>query len=104
MGVQKHYKKRFTKKIVSKSFYKQIDKKSKTDFFSILVYHVFGRFLVRGVQKHDKKISPKNLTNPGTFLASEEPTNHPKARHFFLSAPWLRYCLVCFWVFLSKGG
>jgi hypothetical protein len=28
MGVQKHYKKRFTKKIVSKSFYKKIDQKS----------------------------------------------------------------------------
>jgi hypothetical protein len=33
MGVQKHYKKRFTKKIVSKSFYKKLDQKSKTDFF-----------------------------------------------------------------------
>jgi hypothetical protein len=32
-GVQKHYKKRFAKKIVSKSFYKKIDQKSKTDFF-----------------------------------------------------------------------
>jgi hypothetical protein len=42
---------------------------------------------VRGVQKHDKKNSHKNLTNPGTFLASEEPTNHPKVRKLFLSAP-----------------
>jgi hypothetical protein len=32
MGVQKHYKKTFCKKVVSKSFYKQIDKKFKTDF------------------------------------------------------------------------
>jgi hypothetical protein len=55
----------------------------KTDFFSIFFNHVFGRFSVRGVQKHDKKISTKNLTSPGTFLAPEEPTNHVKARHFF---------------------
>jgi hypothetical protein len=67
MGVQKHYKKRFTKKSRRKVF----TKKSRTDFFSVLFYHVFGRFSVRGVQKHDKKISEKNLTNPGTFLASE---------------------------------
>jgi hypothetical protein len=65
------------------SFSKKSTKKSKTDFFSIFFYHVFGRFSVRGVQKHEKKISKKNLTSPGTFLASEEPTNHPKARHFF---------------------
>jgi hypothetical protein len=59
MGVQKHYKKRFTKKIVSKSFHKKIEKKSKPDFFSVLFYHVFGRFSVRGVQKHDKKSHQK---------------------------------------------
>jgi len=34
MGVQKHYKKRFANKIVSKSFKNKIDQKSKTDFFS----------------------------------------------------------------------
>jgi hypothetical protein len=34
MAVQKHYKKRFAKQIVSKSFYKTIDQKSKTDFLS----------------------------------------------------------------------
>jgi hypothetical protein len=82
MGVQKHYKKRFTKKIMSKSFYKKIDKKPKTDFFSVLFYHVFGRFSVRGVQRHDKNLT-HFLTSPGTFLASEEPTNDPKARQCF---------------------
>jgi hypothetical protein len=76
MGVQKHYKKRLTKKSCRKPFYKKIDKKSQTYFFSIFFYHVFGRFSVRGVQKHDEKLSKKKLTNPGTFLASEEPTNH----------------------------
>jgi hypothetical protein len=34
-GVQKHHKKRVAKKIVSKSFYKKFDQKSKTDVFSI---------------------------------------------------------------------
>ena len=67
MGVQKHYKKRFTKKSCRKVFTNKSTKQSQTDFFSILFYHVFGRFSVRGVQKHDKKISGKNLTNPGTF-------------------------------------
>jgi hypothetical protein len=56
---QKHYKKRFAKKIVSKGFYKKFDQKSKTDFSSKFFYHVFGRFSMRGVQKHDKKISKK---------------------------------------------
>jgi hypothetical protein len=47
-------KKRFAKEIVSKSFYKTSDQKSKTDFFSIF-------FSARGVQKHDKKISKKQI-------------------------------------------
>jgi hypothetical protein len=34
MGVPKHFKKRFAKQIVSKGFYKKIDQKSQTDFFS----------------------------------------------------------------------
>jgi hypothetical protein len=91
MGVQKHYKKRLTKKSCRKLFTKKSTRKSQTDFFSIFFYHVFGRFSVRGVQKHDKKISKKNLTSPGTFLASEEPTNNQPRRGpslFFLSAPW----------------
>jgi len=46
---------------------------------------------VSGVKNENKKkISGKNLTNPGTFLASGEPTNRAKARRFFgLRAPWL---------------
>ena len=61
MGVQKHNKdKRSAKKIVSKSFYKKLDEKSKTIFFLIL-YHVFGRFSVRGVQKHDKKYHTQKI-------------------------------------------
>jgi hypothetical protein len=54
MGVQKHYKKRFAKKSCRKVF-KKIDKKTQNRLFLDFVYHVFGRFSVRGVQKHDKK-------------------------------------------------
>jgi hypothetical protein len=55
MGVQKHYKKPFTKKLVSKSFPKKSTKNPKPTFSRFLFYEVFGRFSVRGVQKHDKK-------------------------------------------------
>jgi hypothetical protein len=82
MGVQKHYKKRSAKKSCRKVFQKYRQKNPKLTFFDF-VYHVFGRFSVRGVQKHDKKISKNNLTNFGTFLASEETTNHVGVRHFF---------------------
>jgi hypothetical protein len=51
MGVQKHYKKRFAKKIVSKSFYKKFDQKSKTDFFSNFVLSRFWAFLDEGSSK-----------------------------------------------------
>jgi hypothetical protein len=87
MGVQKHYKKRLTKKIVSKSFNKKFDQKSQTDFFSIFFYHVFGRFSVRGVQQHDKN-NRKNKSDPGPFLASDPLTHHGGPRFCFLAAPW----------------
>jgi hypothetical protein len=86
MEVQKHYKKRFTKKIVSKSFYKKIDQKSKTDFFLIFFNHVFGRFSMRGVQKHDKKYQ-KNKSDPSPFSYSDPPTHHGGPRFFLLPAP-----------------
>jgi hypothetical protein len=75
-GVQKHYKKRFTKKVALKNVYKKIDKKILCSFD--LFYHVFGRFSVSGVQKHDKrnigKINPTlvlfwPLTHPPTGIA-----------------------------------
>jgi hypothetical protein len=54
------------KQIASKSFYKKFGQKSKTktktDFFSIFLYHVFGRFSVRGVQNTTKNIEKTNLT------------------------------------------
>jgi hypothetical protein len=85
-GSSKALPKTFYKKNRVEKFLQKNRQKIQNRFFLDFFYHVFGRFSVRGVEKHDKKISPKNLTNPGTVLASEEPTNHPKARHFFLSA------------------
>jgi hypothetical protein len=77
--VQKHHKKRFAKKSFCKKivlqknrvekFLQKIDQKSETDFFAIFFYHVFGRFSVRGVQKHDKNLTPVlflPLTHPPT--------------------------------------
>jgi hypothetical protein len=58
-------------KILSKSFNKKIDKNPKP-IFSRFVYQVFGRFSVRGVQKHHQKISEKNLT-----LVLFWPLTHP---------------------------
>jgi hypothetical protein len=78
----------FNKKIVSKSFYKKFDQKSKTktDCFSVVFYRVFGRFSARGVQKHDKKYREKK-SDPGPFSASDPPTHHGGPRFFFLAAP-----------------
>jgi hypothetical protein len=66
-------KKRFAKNIVSKSFYKEFDKKSKTEFFSVLFYHVFGRFSVRGL-KNDKKYRKINLTSSLFRTLTHPPT------------------------------
>jgi hypothetical protein len=75
MGVQKHYKKRFTKKSCRKVFTKNSTKNPKPTFSQFFCYPVFGRFSMRGVQKHDKKniekINPtivpfRTLTHPPT--------------------------------------
>jgi hypothetical protein len=77
----KALKKTFYKKVVSKIIYKK-KRPKKPKLMGVSRFSVIG---VRGVQKHDKKISGLgrlggNLTSPGFFLASEEPTNHAKAR------------------------
>jgi hypothetical protein len=66
MGVQRHCKKRFTKKSCRKVFRKKSTKKSKP-FFSrfVFAYHVFGRFSVRRVQKHHQI---NQTLVPGPFL------------------------------------
>jgi hypothetical protein len=91
MGVQKHYKKRCTKSR-RKEITKKNDQKSKTDF-SRFFYHVFGRYSVRGVQKHHTKCrEKKNLTLvllwPLTYLAGSLPTYIPSGVPFFLLAVW----------------
>jgi hypothetical protein len=89
MGVQKHYKKRFTKTNRRNVFTKTSTKNPKPIFSRFCFITFLGVSQWGELKKHDKKISHKNLTSPGTFLASEEPTNHPKVRKLFLSAPWI---------------
>jgi hypothetical protein len=81
-GSSKTLQKTFYKKIVSKSFYKKSTKNPKS-ILSRFFYLVFGRFSVRGVQKHYlKNISPKK-SDPGPFLASDPPTHHGGHRFFW---------------------
>jgi hypothetical protein len=87
-GVQKHYKKRFTKKIVSKSFYKKFDQKSQTDFFSIFFLSPLWAFLDEGSPKTRYKKYRKNKSDTSPFSYSDPPTHHGGPRFFFLPAPW----------------
>jgi hypothetical protein len=48
---------------------------------NIIFLDFFWAFLGEGTSKTRQKISKKNLTIPGTFLASEEPTNHVAGIH-----------------------
>jgi hypothetical protein len=50
-GSSETLQKRFTKKIVSKSFYEKFDQKSKTDFFSTFFLSRFWAFLDEGSSK-----------------------------------------------------
>jgi hypothetical protein len=87
MGVQKHNNdKRSAKKIVSKSFFKKIRRKIQNNFFFLILYHVFGRFSVRGVQKHDKKYHTQNLT-PSLFHTLTHPPTTGATDFSFLPAP-----------------
>jgi hypothetical protein len=72
---------------VSKRFFTKKRQKIQNRFFRNLFNHVFGRFAVWGVQKHEEKKSHQSLTSPGIFLAFEEPTNHPKVRQLFFECP-----------------
>jgi hypothetical protein len=69
------------------NFFKKIDKKIQNRFFLDFFYHVFGRFSVRGVQKHDKK-SRKKSDQPW-YVFGLRGTNQPPQGPslFFLSAP-----------------
>jgi hypothetical protein len=69
------------KQIVSKSFYKKT--KIRSRFLSKILYHVFGRFSVRGVQSTIFLKKRKDKSDPGPFLASDPPTHHGGHRLFF---------------------
>jgi hypothetical protein len=83
-GSSKIQQKTFHKKNRVEKFYKKFDKNPKPIFR--FFYHVFGRFSVRGVQKHHKKYQT-NKSNPDPFLASDPPTHHGGHRFLFLPAP-----------------
>jgi hypothetical protein len=93
-GVSHRWKfKSTTKGVVQNSrVEKLLQKKStKKHFFLDFFYHVFWCFSVSGEgSSKTKTISPKNLTGPGIFSASEEPTNHPKARQKNCECPLSR--------------
>jgi hypothetical protein len=72
---------------VSKSFSKKSTKKSKTDFFLIFFYHVFGRFSVRGVQKHDKKSRKKIWPALVLFWPPRNQPTTPRSVTFFFECP-----------------
>jgi hypothetical protein len=86
MGVQKHYKKRFTKQIVSKSFYKKFDQKSKTDFFSNFFFSRFWAFLDEGSKTRLKKYRKKK-SGPSPFSYFDPPTHHGGHRFLFFGGP-----------------
>jgi hypothetical protein len=66
---------------------KKTTKKSKPKKICIFLIMFLGVSRWGEFKNTIKKISNKYLTNSVTFLASEEPTNHVKVRHFFLRAP-----------------
>jgi hypothetical protein len=94
MGVQKHYKKRFAKKIMSKRFYKKFEQKPKTDFFSKTFLSRFWAFLDEGSSKTRQKINRKNKSHPSPFSYSDPPTHHGGPRFFFGAAPCFLWAAV----------
>jgi hypothetical protein len=88
MGVQKHYKKRFTKKIVSKSFYKTFDQKSKNRLFLVFCLSRFWAFLEGRSKTRLKKYRKKS--DPSPFSYSDPPTHHGGHRFVFFAGPLIR--------------
>jgi hypothetical protein len=79
-----------TPNTAKKKINKKIDQK-KPDFFSLFLSQAFGRFSVRGVQKHEKKYRGKK-SDPGPFLASDPPTHHGGHRFFLADSLCLCLC------------
>jgi hypothetical protein len=76
------------KKSCRKNFTNNSTKNPKPTFSRKDFYHVFGRFSMRGVQKHDKKYR-KHKPHPGPFSYSYPPTHHggPRFPNFFFGGP-----------------
>jgi hypothetical protein len=89
-GGLKALKKTFCKNNRVEKFLQNIRPKIQNRFFSRYFHHVFGRFSVRGVQKHDVNKISKKKSDPGPFLASDPPTHHGGHRNL-LAAPCRTY-------------
>jgi hypothetical protein len=89
-GSSKALQKKFYKKLESKVLPK-IRPKTQNRFFLDFVYRVLGRYSVRRLKKHHK-----NKSVPGTFLASDPPTNHGVTDFFWrpLGRPWMPWALA----------
>jgi hypothetical protein len=83
MGVQKHYKKRFTQKSCRKAFTKKTTKQSQTDFRekNSIFFGTFWAFLGEGSSKTRQKYRKKS--GPGRFLVSDPPTPRGSPISFF---------------------
>jgi hypothetical protein len=75
------------KKSCRKVSTKNSTKNPKPTFSRFFFYHVFGRFSVRGVQKHDKKYRKKFKSDPSPFSYSDPPTHHGGHRFLFYWRP-----------------
>jgi hypothetical protein len=76
------------KKSCGKVFTKKSTKNPKTDFFSILFSHVFGRFLVRRSKPRNKKHTQKKTDQAWYFFGlrgTNQPPQGPSIFNFFLS-------------------
>jgi hypothetical protein len=87
-GSSKALQKNVLQKDRVEKFLQKSRPKLQNRFFLGFVYHVFGRFSVRGVQKHDSLVLfwKINKSDPGPFLASDPPTHHGSPR-FVLGRP-----------------
>jgi hypothetical protein len=81
-GSSKTLQKRFYKNNRVEKFLQKVRPKIPNRLFLDFFSHVFGRFSMRGVKKHDKK-DRKNKSDPGPFSYSDPPTHHGGHRFFF---------------------
>jgi hypothetical protein len=85
-GSSKTLQKTFCKKNRVEKFLRKIRPQVQNRFFSRICFcHVFGRFSVRGVQKHDLK--QKKISDPSPFLDFDPPTCHGGHRFLFYWRP-----------------